>query len=125
MANADIPLGAEPLSPFPGNPPADEQAKTSLAEPEPARLQDPGSEEPLWFRRIKLVIFVMFSMWLGMILAVMPWLPVWADNNLINRLPHLRQFISYNFVRGAVSGLGLIDIWVGIWEAVHYREKKK
>jgi hypothetical protein len=27
-----------------------------------------------------------------------------------------------NFVRGLVSGLGLVDIWMGVAEAVRYRE---
>jgi hypothetical protein len=29
------------------------------------------------------------------------------------------------FVRGIVSGLGVIDIFIGIWEAVNYREPKR
>jgi len=27
-------------------------------------------------------------------------------------------------VRGAFSGLGVIDIWLGIWEVVRYREPR-
>jgi hypothetical protein len=30
--------------------------------------------------------------------------------------------IGNNFVRGAISGIGIIDLWIGIWEAVHYRD---
>jgi hypothetical protein len=29
-----------------------------------------------------------------------------------------------NFTRGLFTGLGLIDIWLGIWEAAHYRDIK-
>ena len=28
----------------------------------------------------------------------------------------------HGFVRGVVSGLGLVDIWMGVVEAVTYRE---
>jgi hypothetical protein len=36
--------------------------------------------------------------------------------------PDLQQFFSLGFVRGLCSGLGLLDIWIGFWEAVHYHE---
>ena len=80
--------------------------------------------EPLWAQRLKLVIFVLFSVELGMFLVVLPWLPVWQHNSLIANHPALRQIFQHSFTRGAVTGLGLIDIWVGIWSAVQYREKE-
>ncbi len=27
-------------------------------------------------------------------------------------------------VRGIISGLGLLDIWIGISEAIHYRDQR-
>jgi hypothetical protein len=36
----------------------------------------------------------------------------------------LRVFFHSYFVRGLVTGLGLVDLWLGISEAVQYREKK-
>lgn len=76
-----------------------------------------------WTQRIFLVIFVIFCIELGMLLVVLPWLPVWTSNGLLARFPGLRELAAHNFVRGAMSGMGLLDIWIGIWEAVHYREK--
>ncbi len=80
--------------------------------------------EPLWAQRLKLVIFVLFSVELGMFLVILPWLPVWQHNGLIADHPAFRHVFQHLFTRGAVSGLGLIDIWIGIWSAVQYREKK-
>jgi hypothetical protein len=31
--------------------------------------------------------------------------------------------MQLGFVRGAVSGLGLLDIWLGVIEAVRYRDR--
>jgi hypothetical protein len=31
--------------------------------------------------------------------------------------------MQLGFVRGAVSGLGLLDIWLGVLEAVRYRDR--
>ncbi len=91
--------------------------------PAPQPVADVPSE-PLWAQRLKLVIFVLFSVELGMFLVILPWLPVWQHNTLIADHPTLRQIFQHSFTRGAVTGLGLIDIWVGIWSAVQYRERK-
>ncbi len=85
----------------------------------------PAKSPHLWLQRLWLVIYVVFCIELGMLLAVLPWTQVWNSNSLIASLPTLRQVLHNNFVRGAISGLGLIDIWLGIWEAVHYRERRK
>jgi len=77
---------------------------------------------PLWMRRLSLVVFVAFCIELGMLLVVLPWTRLWADNSLVAGHPTLRAFVQQNFVRGCVSGFGLIDIWLGISEAMHYKE---
>jgi len=80
---------------------------------------------PLWLRRIMLFIFVAFAVELGMFLVVVPWYDsgrLWSENSLLLRFPSLRAFLAQDFIRGLVSGVGLVDIWVGIWEAVHYKE---
>ena len=69
-----------------------------------------------------LVVQVMFLIELGMVLTVSPWTTVWHQNSLLAAHPAMRAFIEQGFVRGAVTGLGLINIWMGIWEAVQYRE---
>jgi hypothetical protein len=78
----------------------------------------------IWMARILLVIEVIFFVELGMVLLVIPWTLLWQQNNLTIGYPALKQFVEYPFVRGAISGLGLLNLWIGIWEAVHYREEK-
>jgi hypothetical protein len=84
----------------------------------------PPSSVAIWIDRIALVIRVVFYIELGMLLAVLPWTRLWTDNNLVSSLPNLRQVLQLNFVRGLVTGIGLVDVWIGIWEAVRYRENK-
>jgi len=38
--------------------------------------------------------------------------------------PWMRDFVASGFFRGFCSGLGLLDIWIGFWEALHYHEHK-
>ena len=76
----------------------------------------------LWVARLWLVIFVLFCLEVGIILTVLPWTRIWTENSLLLGHSELRAFLLQNFVRGLISGLGLVDIWMGIAEAVRYRE---
>ena len=44
----------------------------------------------------------------------MPWWPAfWEHNYFALAWPPLRTFLSNNFVRGAVSGLGIVNLFAG------------
>jgi len=77
---------------------------------------------PLWLRRLSLITFVMFCVWIGMLLLALPWTRIWTENSLLTGSPALRSFTQNAALRGLVSGLGFLDIWLGIWEALNYRE---
>jgi hypothetical protein len=79
----------------------------------------------LWLHRLWLVVFVLFCLEVGIILTVLPWTKLWSDNSLLLSYPAVRDFLMYGFVRGVVSGLGLVDIWMGVAEAVTYRESPR
>jgi hypothetical protein len=82
-----------------------------------------NSKRPrLWLQRLWLVVFVLFCLEVGIILTVLPWTRLWTDNALLTPFPAVKEFMGHNFVRGLVSGLGLVDIWMGVVEAVTYRE---
>ena len=81
-----------------------------------------SEEAELWLQRIWLVVFVLFCLEVGIILTALPWTRIWTDNSLLLGYPRIREFLMQNFVRGLVSGLGLVDIWMGVAEAVRYRE---
>jgi hypothetical protein len=72
--------------------------------------------------RIWLVVFVLFCLELGIVLMVGPWTPAWDENSLSMSFPVIHNFLTKPFVRGLVSGLGLIDFWIGISRAISYRE---
>lgn len=76
----------------------------------------------IWSHRLSLVVFVVFCIELGMFLAILPWISVWNQNSFLGSYPTLKTLLQNNFVRGLVTGIGLVDIWIGIWEAVHYHD---
>lgn len=89
-----------------------------------AQPQPNAPPPPVWMQRLFLVSLVIICLWVGMVLAVLPWTAVWTDNSLVLGSPHLREVLSTGFVRGLVTGLGLIDLWIGISEAVRYRDRR-
>lgn len=102
---------------------------TNVPPPEsasPDLPQDAGKRVPsraeIWGNRIFVAIFVLVCVQMGIMLVILPWTRFWTDNSLLLLNLSLREFVLQDFVRGMVSGLGLVDIWIGIWEGVHYRE---
>jgi hypothetical protein len=84
--------------------------------------QTPPKRPSLWLQRIWLVLLVLFCLEVGILLIVLPWTRIWTDNSLLLGYPRIREFFMQDFVRGLISGLGLVDIWMGVAEAVRYRE---
>jgi hypothetical protein len=77
----------------------------------------------LWRKRLFLFEFMFVCFVVGIILVVAPWTSFWTDNSLLSSFPQLKEFLSYDFVRGLITGLGLTDIWLAVSEAVRYREQ--
>lgn len=94
------------------------------ASPGPVLVVPPAPQHgrSVWLRRTWLVIFVLFCIEVGIILVVLPWTRIWTGNSILLSYPALREFLMNGFVRGAITGLGLVDLWMGISEAVSYRE---
>jgi hypothetical protein len=78
---------------------------------------------PVWLQRVSLFVLVLFCVYLGVLVMVLPWWPrIWDHNMFIQARPALAAILHNGAVRGIISGLGLLDIWIGISEAVHYRD---
>jgi hypothetical protein len=93
--------------------------------PTPQPAEDHPAELPVWLQRIFAVVYVLFCIELGLVLMVLPWLTgYWFTSGWLTQWPELQHIVQSGFVRGAVSGLGLLDIWLGIMEAVNYRDRK-
>ncbi len=79
----------------------------------------------LWLHRITVLTFGLVCAVVGVLLVILPWRPEWTDNHLLMAYPELRAFVANGFVRGVCSGLGILDIWIGFSEAIHYHEGKR
>lgn len=57
---------------------------------------------------------VAFFLEVGLLLLVLPWSPFWDHNYFVSAWPDLRPILTNNFVRGAVTGLGIVNLFAGI-----------
>jgi hypothetical protein len=109
--------------------------QTMFAEQEqlPAGEQADGEENsgvpqpaPVWLQRLSLLVLVLFCFYIGGLVAVLPWLPrYWDQNGWLMGHPAVHAVLARGWVRGVVTGLGLIDIWIGVSELLHYRDLKR
>jgi hypothetical protein len=54
----------------------------------------------------------------GLVLLIVPWSVLWDRNYFIEAFPQLLSLMTSNYVRGAVSGLGAVNVGAGIAELV-------
>lgn len=66
------------------------------------------------------LLLVTFFLEVGFVLVVVPWSAYWDRNYFAQALPHVHALITNNFVRGAISGLGIINLLVGVVELASF-----
>jgi hypothetical protein len=54
------------------------------------------------------------SLLVGLVLIVAPWTPFWESNWILQPWPALRVVLLSGFARGAISGLGLVNVLVAL-----------
>ena len=100
---------------------------TNLEDPTPAQPTgsppDHTAEMPVWLQRVFVVVYVLFCIELGLVLIVLPWTRFWFSDGWTSQWVWFQNLVQLGFVRGAVSGLGLLDIWLGVVEAVRYSDR--
>ncbi|MBI3484459.1 MAG: hypothetical protein HY012_04830 [Acidobacteria bacterium] len=62
--------------------------------------------------RLLRVLLVLLCFELGVILVLIPWSAFWERNFFLDRYPQLIPVLLNSYLRGAISGLGLLDIWI-------------
>jgi hypothetical protein len=84
--------------------------------------------------RLSVIFYIILSFEIGLILAVLPWVPHgwmglsdWANNYFLLVAARkagygVQRVVGSGWVRGAVSGLGILNIGMGIWELINFRQ---
>ena len=87
--------------------------------------------------RLSVVFYIILCLELGVALIVLPWIPYgwlglslgdWGNNYFLvmaarkTGLHGLQSLVASGWVRGAVSGLGFLNLAMGFWELFHFRQ---
>lgn len=56
------------------------------------------------------MLSILSSLLVGVVLAFAPWTPIWDSNWLLQVFPAARGLLLSSFTRGAVTGLGLVNL---------------
>jgi len=62
------------------------------------------------------ILFLAYFVEVGLVLLVVPWSPFWDRNYFFDLWPMIAHVTRSNLVRGAVSGLGIINLWAAMAE---------
>jgi hypothetical protein len=101
----------------------------SAPEPIPGPEQTPQNAEPQphpvprWLVRVELFLRVMLRMYIGLAVCYAPWSHTfWDQNPIFLRYPSLAALAAHGAVRGLVSGLGLLNLWIAFQDAIRHRD---
>lgn len=75
-----------------------------------------------WLHRADLFLRVIVRLYLGLILFFLPWTRLWEFNRFFLYYGPVAHLTESGAVRGIISGLGLLNLWIALAEAIHYRE---
>lgn len=82
--------------------------------PPPVNPQSPVNRPASWLNRLANFAFVVLCFELGAFLLVYPWLDNWTTNWFADYRPGWRDIWSSPYFRGAVSGLGLVNLGISL-----------
>jgi len=95
---------------------------------------------PRWLVRDELFLRVLLRMYIGLAVCYVPWSgqivtyypqllnyfpwsrALWDQNPLFVQFPTLGIYAANGAVRGLVSGLGLLNLWIAFHDALHHRD---
>lgn len=83
--------------------------------------------------RLTVIFFIVLCLLLGLNLVLLPWVSVgmigdWGNNYLLaflsdrSGLPVIQQAVSSTWFRGAVTGLGIVNLLIAFWEISHFEQ---
>lgn len=64
----------------------------------------------------------MVRLYFGFAVLVLPWTHFWTANRLLLYYEPVANLAFSGITRGLVSGLGILNIWIALSEALHHQE---
>lgn len=64
------------------------------------------------------LVLIIFFLEVGFVLTLAPWSAYWDRNYFAETLPAIHAFVTNNFVRGAVTGLGIVNMAAAVLDLI-------
>lgn len=96
--------------------PGDAQRDVTLAEGAP-----PTRPVYHWYHKMSAVVFVTFCLEVGLFLLIFPWTDFWDANYFSTLIPGWSAYWGNLYVRGAISGLGMVNLYISFIEIFRLR----
>lgn len=86
--------------------------------------------------KLTVIFLIILLLMTGIILTLIPWYSLgvfgdWGENALLalvvqkTDLPILQRTITSGWIRGAVTGLGILNLFIAFWEMAHFKQSVK
>src|SRR3989442_11536678 len=85
--------------------------------------------------RLSVIFYIILCFEIGVVLTVFPWVPQgwmglsdWGNNYFLLLAARkvgfygLQSFMASGWVRGAVSGVGILNLGMAFWELINFRQ---
>ena len=79
----------------------------------------PRRNIPRWLLVMEITLFVILRLYVGALVVLLPWRSIWTTNAWVMNWPDVANFLAQGWVRGLVSGLGLLNIWIAFSALFH------
>lgn len=78
-------------------------------------------------KKLSFYVYVFYCFEIGIFLLLVPWwLPqIWEQNYFFFIVPRLKEIFLNGFFRGAISGLGIFNIFLGVAEIIQNEHAKR
>lgn len=85
--------------------------------------------------KLSVIFYIILCMEIGIVLVLLPWVPQgtlglsdWGNNYFLlyaarkTGLNGLQTVVASGWIRGAVTGIGLLNVGIAIWEIFHFKQ---
>ena len=96
------------------------ESATSNKDTEPTLPDDHGVATRSRFWQL---VLILLALEIGLFLIFVPWSAAWDEFFLPSYFSPLRPILRSHYVRGALSGLGLINLWISLDEALGWSRR--
>ena len=99
-------------------PPDPQPPTTAEAVHEPVVVPPPVYH---WYHKVSAVVFITFCLEMGLFLLIFPWTDSWDGNYFSSLVPQIKPVWDNLYVRGAVSGVGVVNLYISLVEIFRLR----